>query len=114
MSALATATLVGVGYLPTRRLAGDAGGPAMLAGAAIGLLSAALAGWTIVVLNARTPEERMRAASAAMAVRLVVVAGLGIAAALSGLFARTPLLFWLAASYVALLPLEVKLAIDTE
>jgi len=36
---------------------------------------------------------------------------LGLAAALSGMLARMPLLFWLAATYVVLLPLEVKLAI---
>jgi hypothetical protein len=46
-----------------------------------------------------------------MMVRLAVVLVLGIATALSGVFARSPLLFWLAAAYMALLPLEVKLAI---
>ena len=46
-----------------------------------------------------------------MIVRLVVVIVLGIAAALSGEFVRVPLLFWMAAAYVALLPLEVRLAI---
>jgi hypothetical protein len=35
---------------------------------------------------------------------------LGAAAVFSGELARTSLLFWLAASYVALLPLEVGLA----
>jgi hypothetical protein len=46
-----------------------------------------------------------------MMVRLVVVIVLGLAAALSGEFSRQPLLFWIAAAYVALLPLEVRLAI---
>jgi len=36
---------------------------------------------------------------------------LGMAAALSGELARQPLLFWIGTAYVALLPLEVKLAI---
>jgi hypothetical protein len=39
---------------------------------------------------------------------------MGLAAVLSGLFARMPLLFWLATTYVALLPLEVRLAIAPE
>jgi len=30
------------------------------------------------------------------------------------MFSRSPLLFWLATSYVVLLPLEVKLAIESE
>ena len=46
-----------------------------------------------------------------MMVRLAVVLVLGIAAALSGEFARSPLLFWMATAYVVLLPLEVRLAI---
>jgi hypothetical protein len=46
-----------------------------------------------------------------MVVRLVVVAVLSLAAVLGGTLARMPLLFWVATSYVALLPLEVRLAI---
>jgi hypothetical protein len=47
-----------------------------------------------------------------MVVRLAVVIVLGLAAALSGEIARSPLLLWLAITYLALLPLEVKLAIE--
>ena len=50
----------------------------------------------------------------AMVVRLGVVIVLGLAAALSGAFARAPLLFWMATAYVVLLPLEVRLAIAPE
>jgi hypothetical protein len=35
----------------------------------------------------------------------------GAAAALSGVFARQPLLLWIGIAYMALLPLEVRLAI---
>jgi hypothetical protein len=48
----------------------------------------------------------------AMVVRLAVVVVLGLAAALSGEISRQPLLFWIGAAYLALLPLEVKLAIQ--
>jgi len=103
--------LCAVGWLPTRRLAGAGGAGAMAVGCAISLLSAALAGWLLIVVDAETPEARMRRGFLAMVVRLAVVVALGAAAALSGEIARQPLLFWIGAAYLALLPLEVKLAI---
>jgi hypothetical protein len=103
--------LCAIGVVPTRRLAGDEGVPAMLAGCAIGLLSAALAGLLLIAGPVSTPEQKMRRSFLAMVVRLAVVVGLGAAAALSGAFARQPLLFWIGTAYVALLPLEVRLAI---
>ena len=111
---LAVAVVLGlsvIGWLPTRRLAGEGAAAAMLAGCAISLLSAALAGWLLIVVPAETPEARMQRGFLAMVVRLAVVVVLGMAAALSGELARQPLLFWIGTTYVALLPLEVKLAI---
>ncbi len=112
--ALIVAVAVGlcaVGWLPTERLAGPQAVSAMLAGCAISLLSAAVAGFMLIAVEGDTPPVRMRRAFLAMIVRLIVVLALGIAAALSGEFARSPLLLWLAIAYVALLPLEVRLAI---
>jgi hypothetical protein len=83
----------------------------MLAGCGISLVAAALAGLLLTAVGAGTPQARMQRAFLAMVVRLAVVIVLGLAAALSGEFARTPLLFWMAAAYVVLLPLEVRLAI---
>jgi len=103
--------LCAVGYFPTRRLAGEAGVVAMAAGCGISLVSAALAGFLLTAVAEQTHEARMQRGFLAMVVRLAVVTVLGIAAALSGAFARTPLLFWMATAYVVLLPLEVKLAI---
>ena len=103
--------LCAVGYFPTRRLTGDDGVMAMAAGCGISLIAAALAGWLLTSVAAETPEARMQRSFLAMIVRLVVVAVLGVAATLSGAFVKAPLLFWMAAAYVALLPLEVKLAI---
>ena len=93
-------------------MAGPDAGVAMIAGCALGLLSAALAGGLLVAVGGATPEARMQRALLAMFARLGVVILLGVAAALSGEFARPPLLFWMATSYVALLPLEVRLAIS--
>ena len=103
--------LCAVGYVPTRRLAGEDGVGAMAAGCGISLVAAALAGWLLTAIPAETPEARMKRSFLAMVVRLAVVTVLGLAAALSGVFVKTPLLFWMAAAYIVLLPLEVKLAI---
>ena len=111
LSAAIVVGLCAVGWLPTRRLAGAGAVAAMVSGCAISLVSAALAGWLLIVVGAETPEARMQRSFLAMIVRLAVVIVLGIAAALSGEFARVPLLFWIGTAYVALLPLEVRLAI---
>ena len=111
---LAVAIVLGlcaVGWLPTRRLAGPEAAAAMVAGSLISLLSAALAGWLLIAVGADTPEARMQRSFLAMMVRLAVVIVLGMAAVLSGEFARAPLLFWIGTAYVGLLPLEVRLAI---
>ena len=84
---------------------------AMLAGCAISLIAAALAGLLLVVVAGDTPHERMQRSFLAMIARLAAVVALGAAAALSGLFAVEPLLFWIGTAYVALLPLEVRLAL---
>ena len=105
------AALCAVGYLPTRRVAGEDAVPSMFAGCGISFVAAALAGWLLTTVDAATPEARMQRGFLAMVVRLAVVIVLGIAAALSGQFVRAPLLFWMATAYVVLLPLEVKLAI---
>ena len=105
------AALVAVGYAPTRRLAGGDGVRAMIAGCAIGLMSAAFAGLLLVTIAGDTPDARMKRSFLAMVARLAVVVALGTAAALSAAFAIEPLLFWMAVAYMALLPIEVRLAI---
>ena len=114
LALLVVGVLFAVGVVPTRRLAGEEAIAAMAAGCFIGLMSAALAGGLLIVVGAETPTARMQRALLAMVVRLSVVVVMGVAAALSGTFARMPLLFWLATTYVVLLPLEVRLAIAPE
>ena len=110
--ALIVATLCAVGWIPTERLAGPEALPAMIAGCGISLISAALAGWLMTMIDGSTPEGRMRRGMFAMFARLGIVIALSVAAAVSGEFAQRPLLFWMAAAYLALLPLEVRLAIS--
>jgi hypothetical protein len=112
---LAVAVVIGlcaIGWIPTQRLAGSAAIAAMVAGNVISLLAAALAGGLLIAVSAATAEARMQRGFLAMVVRLTVVVVLGAAAVLSGEFARAPLLLWIALAYVALLPLEVRLAIS--
>lgn len=112
---LAVAVVIGlcaIGWVPTQRLAGSAAIAAMVAGNAISLLAAALAGGLLIAVGAATAEARMQRGFLAMVVRLTVVVVLGAAAVFSGEFARAPLLLWIALVYVALLPLEVRLAIS--
>jgi hypothetical protein len=103
--------LCAAGFVPTRRLAGSGGVPAMFAGCAIGLMSAALAGLLLVAVTGDTPDARMKRSFLAMVTRFAVVVAFGAAAALSGTLATQPLLLWIAVAYMALLPLEVRLAI---
>jgi hypothetical protein len=111
LAAAIVIVLCAIGFIPTRRLSGDAGVIAMAAGCGISLVSAALAGGLLIATGGETPDARMQRAFLAMVVRLAVVVVLGLAAALSGAVARQPLLFWIGTAYVALLPLEVRLAI---
>ena len=109
---LIAAALCAIGWMPTQRLAGSEALPAMIAGCGISLVSAALAGWLTSMTDGATPEGRMRRGMVAMFARLGIVIALSVAAVLSGEFAQRPLLFWMATTYMALLPLEVRLAIS--
>jgi hypothetical protein len=102
------ALLAALGYVPTRRLGGAEAVPAMLAGCLIGVL-AALAGAIPVVFGQRaTPAARLQTTLLAMAARFGAILVLGLAAALSGGFARRPLLIWIAISYLGLLVLDTR------
>ncbi len=111
MAVAVIAALCVIGIVPTRRLAGDEGVPGMLAGCAIGLISAAFAGFLIVTVAGDSPEAKLKRSFVAMMARLAAVVVLGAAAVLSGMFAISPLLLWMAIAYMALLPLEVRLAL---
>lgn len=109
-----TVAVGGIGLVPTRRLAGEDGLPALLAGCLIGLLSSALGGLPIVLIRDRTPAGRVLAMVASTAVRLLAVALLGVAAALSGRFATIPLILWIAISYAALLGVDAWYALRSQ
>ena len=100
-----------VGFWPTRRLAGDDGIPALVAGCLIGFLSSALGGLPIALIRDRAPASRVVASMGAMGARLLAVVVLGAVTVLSGWFARVPLLLWIAISYAALLGVDAWYAL---
>lgn len=111
MAVLVIAVLCAIGLVPTRRFAGDEGVSGMFAGCAIGFISAAFAGLLLVTVAGDSPEAKLKRSFLAMMARLAAVVVLGAAAVLSGMFAISPLLLWMAIAYMALLPLEVRLAL---
>ncbi|MCB9851146.1 MAG: hypothetical protein H6817_10640 [Phycisphaerales bacterium] len=110
LSVVLGALIAAIGFLPTRRIAGDAGLTAMLAGCAI----AVLAGWgggLVACQTGGTAADRVNRMLGATALRLVVAAGLAVAAALSGMFAIKPLLLWVAIAYMVTLAGETVLIV---
>jgi hypothetical protein len=113
-AAVVAAAVGAIGAVPTRRLAGEDGLSALIAGCVIGLLSSAIGGLPIALVRDRTPAGRVMAMMGSMAARLLAVAILGVAAVLSGWFAPVPLLLWIAISYAALLGVDAWYAVRAQ
>ncbi len=109
--------VAGVGYVPTKRLAGSDGTLAMAVGCGISLIASAMGAVPVVLArrqmgtDSQAAGRRVTAVMMSMAVRFLVVLMLGVAAALSGLFVTAPLLVWLAISYLALLAADTMFAL---
>jgi hypothetical protein len=108
-SALALGTAIALGFLPTRRWAGEAGLEALAAGCAVALAGSALGALPVLRAVAAGGSDRTAAvAGRAMALR----AGGTLAGALALVFgtelARTPLLVWVGVGYGALLIVETR------
>src|SRR4051812_7881354 len=98
-----TAVVAALGYLPTRRLGGDAALPTLFVGCVIGVLASALGGVPIALSQGKPPAERLSSVLFAMLLRLAAAVALGSVAALSGRFPLNVLLLWITISYVTLL-----------
>ena len=109
--------VAGVGYVPTKRLAGSDGTLAMAVGCVISLVASAMGAVPVVLArrhvgtDSQAGGRRVTAVMMSMAVRFLVVLILAVAAALSGLFVTAPLLVWLAISYLALLAADTMFAL---
>ena len=103
-----------VGWIPTRRLAGEDALPALIAGCVVALLAAAIG--AIPIVRARSRPDAVRrgptAALAATGLRIAATAVLGTVAALSGWFAIRPLVIWIAVAHVVLLVVDTRYAVS--
>lgn len=114
-AAAVAAGLVAVGWLPTRRLGGDGAVAAMLAGCGISLAASLGSGLVMTRGAGRVgaqPAAPLFRALGGMGLRLAAVVVLGFAAGLSGYFPPVPLLLWVALSYLALLVVDTRFALE--
>ena len=111
LSAVVMVLVAAVGYLPTKRMGGSSAVPAMLAGCLVSLAASVIGSIPLVVGLHGPARNRANAILLSTALRLAVVLVLALAVALSGWFDRTPLLIWLAISYVLLLLVDTVYAV---
>jgi hypothetical protein len=100
-----------IGYMPTRAWVDGLARRAMLAGCAIGLLASWLGAVPVALAAARGWKGGQQVVFGAMALRLLLALALVLPAALSGWFARGPLLVWVAISYTVLLAVDTRYAL---
>ena len=105
--------LVSVGYIPTARVAGEGAAAAMFAACALSLIGSGAGGLAVAAAAAKAIEPGPGPTLAAMAIRLGVVAGGATLATLAGAFEARAFLVWVAVSYLALLPADVRYALTT-
>ena len=110
-----TLALLAIGYLPTRSIGGEVALPAMLLGCAVSFVGSALGALPIATAGSGERAgvagvEGLKRITAAMALRLLLVAALagGVLWLLSP--SRRPFLLWLAISYLVLLVADTGFA----
>lgn len=114
VEAVGVAVLLGaVGWFPTQRVAGSSGVEAMVAGILVSLFASVVGAVPAVMSRGRPTSAALPIMGACMALRVALVAGLGLAVALTGWFERNPLLIWLAISYAVLLVVDTRFLVAT-
>lgn len=110
VSALAAlAIAVAIGWLPTRRLAGDPGLAALAAGCAVAFAGAALGALPVLLAVAQGGAAKTHVVAArAMGLRAGGTLAGVLAIALGTGVARTPFLVWAGVAYGALLVVETR------
>lgn len=98
-----TAILAVVGWLPTRRLAGENGSTAMILALVVALAASGIGTLPIWAARHGKPQDSVPAQLGAMALRLVSVLVLGAAVALVAQPALQPFFLWLVLAHAALL-----------
>lgn len=108
-SGIVLALLVGLGWMPTRRLAGEAGTVALGIGVAVSWIGAALGAIPVVAAVARGGSARPIATiGQAMALRAGATVAGALAAILGSELPRTTLAIWIGLAYAVLLVVETR------
>lgn len=102
-----TALLIALGAVPTSRLAGSGGVPALIVGCSIGLVACVLSTLPAALLEV-SPANAVVLTLAATGIRFGVVAVAAVTLALTSGLPTAPLLIWTAIGYLAMLPLETR------
>jgi len=97
------ATALGLGYAPTRALAGWRGVEAMVGGVGIALMAALLGLVPTVVALRRGPHQRAGGLLVGMLLRFLLTLGLLLLALWSGSLHKIALALWVVMGYLALL-----------
>ncbi|MEM8930287.1 MAG: hypothetical protein AAGE94_03895 [Acidobacteriota bacterium] len=104
VTALGTASLLAaIGWVPTRRLAGEDGPTAMILALVVALASSGLGTLPVWAVRNKQPRDTVPAQLGAMALRLVALLILAAAVALLARPALQPFLLWLVLAHAALL-----------
>jgi len=106
-SAAVAAIMALIGYFPTVRLAGAAGVTAMFVGIGISLIGAWVGVTPTIAYLGKPAREHPTGILAGLGVRFAVTLGLALAAALTDMFARLPLLWWVGISQFVILGVDV-------
>lgn len=105
------ALLIGVGYVPTLRVAGDAAIASLLAGVGTSLLASLAGALPIALSRATTPAARHTSMMGAMALRMAITLAVFAPLAITQAVPRNPLAIWTGVSYVLLLGVETSVAV---
>lgn len=112
LSLSTTVVVLILGYLPTIRLSGKDSVTEMVAGCCISFVASVI-GMIPVWLAQRNPSGNVAmAVLASTVVRFFVALVLSLVVALSGLLSTTPLLLWVAISYMVLLLTDTIYAVQ--
>lgn len=110
---VAVAVLLGaVGIVPTRRIAGDNGIPAMIAGIVGSVLAGSIGLIPAVFARQKAPADRQVAMLGATSLRMLVTLALVCVLVFGGWFERKTLVTWSAISYVVLLVVETMCVVQ--
>lgn len=107
ISIAVAAGLAGVGYLPTRALAGESGVFGMLVGTGIALTGTVVGLVPPLLMLRADSRQRHSGILAGMVVRFLLTVGLLTAAMLAGFCDRVPLALWAVIGYIILLVVDV-------